>query len=52
LVGRADSLAHMAARGEDIWGERELPVLRARPADRLVLAGSLLGLLFLVGVPW
>ncbi len=50
LVDRADALAQAAARGEDVWGEGELPVLRARRTDRLLSVVGLVGLLLLFGV--
>ncbi|MBE0599639.1 MAG: energy-coupling factor transporter transmembrane protein EcfT [Desulfuromonadales bacterium] len=52
LVDRADGLAQAAAAGVDVWGEKELPVLRARPTDRWVLLGGSIGLVLLfAGVP-
>lgn len=50
LVDRADALAGAAARGEDVWGEKELPILQPRVADRWALAAGTLVLVLLFGV--
>ncbi|MFA5514896.1 MAG: energy-coupling factor transporter transmembrane protein EcfT [Desulfuromonadales bacterium] len=50
LTDRADALARAAARGEDVWGEADMPVLRTRPGEGLVMAGGLIGLALIFGI--